>query len=69
MRKIALVSAKQFAPDEHFSRIQETADQLVAEPFRGVTSDGTIVPGLYPLGGVNDQVPVFGDFRSSRLVA
>jgi hypothetical protein len=49
MRKIALVSAKRFEPDEHFSRMFDTAEAFVAEPFNGVSTDGNIVPGLYPL--------------------
>jgi hypothetical protein len=49
MRKIALVSAKRLQPDEHFRRMLDTADEFVAEPYRGVTADGVLIPGLYPL--------------------
>ncbi len=49
MRNLALVSARRLAPDDHFRGMHATAEELVAEPFQGVTSDGSVAPGLYPL--------------------
>lgn len=51
VRKRAPVSARRPAPDvgERFARMREHGERLVQEPFSGITSDGTIVPGLYPL--------------------
>src|SRR5262249_39736047 len=49
MRKLALVSAKRLEPDEHFRRMLDTAEQFVAEPYTGVTIDGNVVRGLYPM--------------------
>src|SRR4051812_11398687 len=52
MRKISLVSAKRFEPDEHFRRVQAVAEARVAEPFSGVTIDGNVTPSLYPLASI-----------------
>jgi hypothetical protein len=39
------------APDvgERFGRMRANGERLVSEPFTGITSDGNIVPGLFPL--------------------
>ena len=52
MRKLNLVSARRFAPDDHFRQMHDTAERLVSEPFTGVTSDGNVIPGLYPLKSI-----------------
>jgi hypothetical protein len=51
LRKRTPVSARTPAPDvgERFGRMREHGERNVAEPFRGITTDGAIVPGLYPL--------------------
>jgi hypothetical protein len=51
LRKRTPVSARTPAPDvgERFGRMREHGERSVAEPFRGITTDGAIVPGLYPL--------------------
>jgi hypothetical protein len=45
------VSARTAAPEvgERFGRMRENGERSVREPFKGITTDGTIVPGLYPL--------------------
>jgi Protein of unknown function (DUF3500) len=45
------VSARQLAPDvgERFGRMRANAQRLVREPFKGVTTDGHVVPGLFPI--------------------
>jgi Protein of unknown function (DUF3500) len=52
LRKRQPVSARRRATDlgERFSRMGDNAERLVGEPFKGVTTDGNLVPGLYPLG-------------------
>ena len=52
LRKRQPVSARRRATDlgERFSRMGDNAERLVGEPFKGVTTDGNVVPGLYPLG-------------------
>jgi hypothetical protein len=39
------------APDvgERFARMRDNGEQLVGEPFKGITADGNLVPGLFPL--------------------
>jgi hypothetical protein len=51
LRKRSPVSARTPAPDlgERFARMRENGERLVQEPFKGMTSDGVVVPGLYPL--------------------
>ncbi|HET6318500.1 MAG TPA: DUF3500 domain-containing protein, partial [Chloroflexota bacterium] len=51
LRKRPPVSARQLAPDvgERFAGMRANAERLVQEPFKGVTTDGNIVAGLYPL--------------------
>jgi hypothetical protein len=51
LRKRTPVSARTPAPDvgERFGRMREINEQRVAEPFKGITTDGTIVPDLFPL--------------------
>lgn len=48
----------------------ETWDALLAEPFVGITTDGVIEPGLYPLpeGGANDPVLVAVAHRALGLL-
>lgn len=50
-RKRTPVSARTPAPDvgERFSQLRAVGERMVREPFTGITTDGTIVPGLYPL--------------------
>jgi hypothetical protein len=45
------VSARTLAADvgDRFGRMRENGERIVGEPFKGITTDGTIVPGLYPL--------------------
>jgi Protein of unknown function (DUF3500) len=51
LRKRTPVSARTPAPDvgERFGRMRENGERSVREPFMGITTDGTIVPGLFPL--------------------
>src|SRR5437868_9602405 len=51
LRKRSPVSARAPAPDvgERFGRMRENSERLLREPFKGVTTDGNIVSGLYPL--------------------
>ena len=51
LRKRPPVSARTPAPDvgERFGRMRDTGERLVSEPFKGVTTDGTVIPGLFPL--------------------
>jgi len=45
------VSARKPAPDvgERFGRMRDNAQRLVSEPFKGLTTDGNVMPGLFPL--------------------
>jgi hypothetical protein len=51
LRNRTPVSARTPAPDigERFSRMRENGEQRVGEPFTGITTNGTIVPDLFPL--------------------
>jgi hypothetical protein len=51
LRKRTPVSARTPAPDvgDRFAQMRANSERLVSEPFRGITTDGTIAPGLYPL--------------------
>jgi Protein of unknown function (DUF3500) len=51
LRRRQPVSARRRPPDvgERFARMCANAERLVREPFRGITSDGSVVPELYPL--------------------
>jgi len=51
LRKRTPVSARTPAPDvgERFGRMRENGERSVGEAFKGITTDGTIVPGLFPL--------------------
>ncbi len=51
LRQRTPVSARTPAPDvgERFARLRENGERLVREPFKGITADGNVVPGLYPL--------------------
>jgi hypothetical protein len=51
LRKRTPVSARTPAPDvgERFARMRENGERSVGEPFTGITTDGAIVPGLFPL--------------------
>src|SRR4051794_12683851 len=45
------VSARTLAADlgERFGRMRDNAERLVREPFMGITTDGAIIPNLFPL--------------------
>jgi hypothetical protein len=51
LRNRTPVSARAPASDvgERFGRMRESNEQRVREPFKGITTDGTIVPDLFPL--------------------
>ncbi len=51
LRKRSPVSARTPAPDVgvRFGLMRDNGERLVREPFKGITTDGTVVPGLYPL--------------------
>jgi hypothetical protein len=51
VRRKPPVPARTPAPDvgERFGRLRQNAERLAREPFKGVTTDGTVIPGLYPL--------------------
>jgi hypothetical protein len=51
LRNRTPVSARTPAPDvgERFGRMRENGERSVGEPFTGITTDGTVIPGLYPL--------------------
>ena len=45
------VSSRTLPPDagERYSRMLANGERLVAEPFKGITSDGAVIPGLFRL--------------------
>jgi len=51
LRKRTPVAARTPAPDvgERFGRMRENGERSVGEPFKGITTGGTIVPGLFPI--------------------
>jgi hypothetical protein len=51
LRKRQPVAARALAPDvgERFGRMRENAQRQINEPFTGITTDGNVVPGLFPL--------------------
>ena len=51
LRKRTPVSARTLASDvgERFGRMRENNARIVGEPFKGITTDGAVIPGLYPL--------------------
>ena len=51
LRRRPPVSSRSLAPDvgERFARMRDNAERLVGEPFKGITTDGNIISGLYPL--------------------
>jgi hypothetical protein len=51
LRRRQPVSARERAADvgERFARMLDNGERLVGEPFKGITTDGNVVPGLYPL--------------------
>ncbi len=51
LRKRSPVSSRTPAPDvgERFGRMRGNGERLVSEPFKGITSDGIVIPDLYPL--------------------
>jgi hypothetical protein len=51
LRRRPPVAARNLAPEvgERFARMRDTGQRLVSEPFKGLTTDGAVVPGLYPL--------------------
>jgi len=52
LRKRQPVSARSPAADvgERFGRMRDNAERLLSEPFKGITTDGNVVRGLFPLG-------------------
>ncbi len=52
----------------HAQRWMATAEAAFAEPYKGVTTDGKVVPGLFPLArtGVSTQPVVDAALPSSR---
>ena len=52
VRKRPTMSGRERPPElpPPLVRYVETAQASLAEPFKGITADGTIVPGLFPLG-------------------
>jgi hypothetical protein len=51
LRKRQPVAARELAPDvgERFRRMRDNAERLVSEPFTGITTDGNVTSGLFPL--------------------
>src|SRR5438876_126218 len=51
LRKRPPVSTRTPAPDvgERFARMRDNGERLVGEPFKGLTTDGNLRSGLYPL--------------------
>ena len=51
LRKRTPVSARTLASDVggRFGRMRENNARIVGEPFKGITTDGAVIPGLYPL--------------------
>src|SRR5919197_4657259 len=51
LRKRPPVSSRTPAPNvgERLARMRENGERAVGEPFKGITSDGDVVPNLYPL--------------------
>jgi Protein of unknown function (DUF3500) len=51
LRKRTPVSSRTPAPDvgERFGNMRANGERLVGEPFKGITSDGNLVPDLFPL--------------------
>lgn len=51
LRRRPPVAARALAPDvgERFRGMREQGERRLSEPFTGITSDGTVVPALYPL--------------------
>lgn len=51
LRKRQPVAARALAPDvgERFGRMRENAQRQINEPFTGITTDGNVRPGLFPL--------------------
>ena len=45
------VSSRTPAPDigERFARMRGNGEQILAQPFKGITSDGNVLPNLFPL--------------------
>src|SRR5579885_2163078 len=44
-----------------------TWDQLLAEPYRGITTDGTVIPGLYALAPNGAPVAAMAEAASALL--
>ena len=51
LRKRTPVSARTPASDvgDRFRQMRANGERIIAEPFKGITTDGAIVPDLYPL--------------------
>jgi hypothetical protein len=51
LRNRTPVSARTPAPDvgERFGQMRERGERSVGEPFKGITTDGAIIPDLFPI--------------------
>jgi len=51
LRKRSPVASRALARDvgERFGRMRENGERMVREPFKGITSDGNVIPDLFPL--------------------
>jgi hypothetical protein len=51
LRKRQPFSARTPSPDvgERFGRMRDNGERLVGEPFKGITTDGTVIPDLFPI--------------------
>ena len=54
---------------DRFRRMQENAERLLAEPFMGITADGTVVPGLFPLEATGVSTRPIKDAADAFLAA
>jgi len=73
LRKRTPVSGRGRATDlpPGLQKYLQTAEASLAEPFKGVTTDGRVVPGLFQLGttGVSTQPIADADTARSRADA
>ncbi len=51
LRRRPPVSARTPAPEvgERFGRMRDNSERLLSEPFKGITTDGNVVPDLFPI--------------------
>ena len=54
---------------ERFRRMQENAERLLAEPFIGVTTDGAVLPGLFPLAATGVSTRPIKDAADAFLAS